>query len=290
MPLIRSILLATTALLGACAASHNAAPDSAAGEGGQQVAMLDGAPLPVFTYQPGGCTVSGVLLVFHGVDRNAGPYRDNAVPLAQRYCLAIVAPLFDAARYPSSRYQRGGVVRGGVVQPASEWTVAIVPRLAAWARTWQGRADLPLALIGHSAGAQFLSRVAAYSDPGARAVVIANPSTWVRARLDVAAPYGFAGIGPGADDALRRYLAAPITVLLGREDTGSRNLATSEDAEEQGSTRFERGETVFREAEAEARRRGWAFNWRLAVVPGVGHNARRMFTSDAAFTALAPAR
>jgi hypothetical protein len=38
--------------------------------------------------------------------------------------------------------------------------------------------------------------------------------------------------------ALRRYLAGKITVLLGQEDVGSRNLATSEEAEEQGSTRF----------------------------------------------------
>jgi hypothetical protein len=59
-------------------------------------------------------------------------------------------------------------------------------------------------------------------------------------------------------------------------------------AEAQGATRLERGQTVFREAELAARQRGWPFGWRLAVVPGVGHNAHQMFTSDAAFYALRP--
>jgi hypothetical protein len=48
------------------------------------------------------------------------------------------------------------------------------------------------------------------------------------------------------------------------------------------------GQNVFREAEAAARRNGWAFNWRLAVVPGVGHSARTMFGSDQALAALRP--
>lgn len=300
MGLARLAAALGVAALSACAtaAPPPAPPADAVVDGpipvgnGQQVATVDGVPLPVFTFKPQGCPVSGVLLVFHGVDRNAGPYRDDAVPLAQLYCTVVVAPLFDATRFPSARFQRGGVTRGGVVLPTSEWTVRLAPGLAAWARAREGRADLPYDLLGHSAGAQFLSRVAAYGDiygPGrVRRIVIANPSTWVRPNLDVAAPYGFGGLGAGAEAALRRYLAAPIAVLLGGVDTGSRNLASSDEAEEQGANRLDRGRTVFAEAEAAARAHGWAFGWRLAVVPGVGHNARAMFTSDAAFEALRP--
>jgi alpha-beta hydrolase superfamily lysophospholipase len=165
-----------------------------------------------------------------------------------------------------------------------------VPLLVEWARERAGRPDLSYALLGHSAGAQFLSRVAAFGQEGATRIVIANPSTWVEPTLEVAAPYGFGGIyGPAQGEAaLRRYLALPITVLLGRADTGSYELATSEEAEEQGSNRFERGQKAFRDAEQAAQQGGWAFNWRLAVVPGVGHSARQMFTSDAAFDALQP--
>jgi len=142
--------------------------------------------------------------------------------------MLVVAPLFDKARFPTWRYQRGGIVSDdGSVQPPQSWTVNLVPRLVSWITRKQGRADLPYSLIGHSAGAQFLSRVAAYAADGATQTVIANPSTWVRPSLDTAAPYGFKGISDRAwgEAALRRYLAAKITVLLGQEDVGSRNLA-----------------------------------------------------------------
>jgi hypothetical protein len=158
---------------------------------GQQAADLEGVSLEVFTYQPAGCTVSGALLVFHGLERNAEAYRDYAIPLGQRMCVLVVAPLFDKTRFPTWRYQRGGIVGDdGSVQTPESWTVNLVPRLVSWIRHKQSRADLPYSLIGHSAGAQFLSRVAAYAGYGATQTVIANPSTWVRPSLDIAAPTG----------------------------------------------------------------------------------------------------
>ncbi len=117
-----------------------------------------------------------------------------------------------------------------------------------------------------------------------------NSSTWVEPSLDVAAPYGFGGAFPPAraEAALRRYLALPITVVLGLEDTGSKNLAESDEAEAQGATRLARGQNTFRAAAEAARRRGWVFGWRFAVIPGVGHSAPRMITSDPVFDALKP--
>jgi hypothetical protein len=232
--------------------------------------------------------VAGALLVFHGLERGAEAYRDYAIPLGQRFCLLVLAPLFDKVRFPTWRYQRGGVVHDGAVLPAKSWTVNLVPRLVSWIRHEERDAKLPYALIGHSAGAQFLSRVAAFAKDDATQTVIANPSTWVRPSLDIAVPYGFGGIFDGgqAESALRRYLATKVTVLLGQEDVGSHNLVTTEEAEEQGSTRLERGQNVFREAAAVARLHGWAFNWHLAVVPGIGHNARDIFSSEQAFDAL----
>lgn len=283
-----TVALALALASSACAGPPDGSPAGAAGTFGKDVADLGGTPVTVYTWQPTGCAVTGVVLVFHGLNRNAGPYRDDAVPLARRFCMAVAAPLFDRARFPTAAYQRGGVTHGGTVLPRPDWTVDLVPRLAAWARAREGRPDLPYVLLGHSAGAQFLSRTVAYGAGGETRAIIANPSTWVRPTTAIAAPYGFGGI-PDADAALRRYLAAPVSVLLGGTDTGSRNLAASEEAEDQGANRLQRGETVFHEAEAEARRRGWPFGWTLSVVPGVGHDARRMFTSDAAFAALAPA-
>ncbi len=276
--------------LAACAAQPRSAEGAIPLSSSEQVATVDGQSFKVFAIRPAGFEIAGILVVFHGVDRNADTYRDDAVPVAQRYCLLAIAPLFEEARYPGWRYQRGGIVHGGRLQTRSEWTTGLVPGFVAWAQARAGRPNLPSLLIGHSAGAQFLSRVAAYQPGDARRFVIANPSTWVRASLDVPAPYGFGPPFPSveAEAALRRYLALPITVLLGADDTGSRNLSDTEEAQAQGATRVERGRTVFAEAERTAHAHGWTFNWHLSIVPGVGHNARRMLAAPGVFDAFAP--
>jgi hypothetical protein len=255
---------------------------------GGQTATLGDVSLEVATWAPATCTPAGILIVFAGLHRTIGPYRDYATPLAKRYCLIVVAPLFDPERFPSWSYQRGGVLHNSVPLQPDRWTVNLVPRLIAWARQQAG-APLPVALLGHSAGAQFVSRVAAYIDTGATRIIIANPSTWVRPRLDIAAPYGFGGLFAPADAeaALRRYVGEPITVLLGGEDVGDVDLARGPEAEDQGATRLERGQNMLREAETVAGRNHWPFSWHAAIIPGVGHNAHRIFTSDAAFDALA---
>ena len=290
MPRPAYITIVSLTLLAACAEPARVVDGAIPPATGEQMATVAGQPFEVFTYRPSGCELAGILVVFHGVDRNANNYRDDVIPVAQHDCLLTVAPLFEDARFPGWSYQRGGIVHDGKLQPEAAWTTALVPGFVAWAQARAGRLDLPYFLIGHSAGAQFLSRVAAYQRGQAKRFVIANPSTWVRASLDVAAPYGFGPPFPPAEAAaaLRRYLGLPITVLLGAEDTGSRNLAVSEQAEAQGATRVARGQTVFAEAEQTARSHGWPFNWRLSILPGVGHNARRMLAAPGAFEGLAP--
>ena len=70
--------------------------------------VFEGTPLQLYTYRPA-CTPRLVLIVFHGVQRDPGPYRDHARPLADGACAAIVAPEFDRARFPRDLYQYGGV-------------------------------------------------------------------------------------------------------------------------------------------------------------------------------------
>lgn len=256
----------------------------------QQTAELNGLPIDVFTYKPTNCAISAILLVFHGASRDAGPYRDHAIPLAQRFCLLVVAPYFDKTRFPVERYQRGGIVENGTVRPPASWTVDFVTPLAAWARHQNGTPNLPYVLIGHSAGGQFLGRVAAYAAGGALAIIIANPSTWVEPSLTIAAPYGFGNLyaPQQSEAALRRYLAVPITVLLGGIDTGSHELSMTPEARMQGANRLDRGEETFNSAKQVAEQHGWPFNWRLFVVPNVDHSAAKMFSSQVAFDALQP--
>jgi poly(3-hydroxybutyrate) depolymerase len=255
---------------------------------GEQDARLGNTVMRVFTYRPD-CADPSILLVFHGVSRNADGYRDHARPLADKLCMIVVAPLFDKKRFPSWRYQYGGIVRRHAVQDPRDWSGRLVVDLIGWVRAQQGR-NRPVFMIGHSAGGQFLSRLAAFVPTDAVRIVIANPSTHVLPSLETAAPFGFADVYSGSRAAaeLRRYLATPVTIFLGGEDVGDKELTNSPEAQRQGATRLERGQNTFKEGQRMATANGWTFNWRLVELPGVGHSSTKMFRSAAALRALAP--
>jgi hypothetical protein len=256
---------------------------------GREIGLVHGWPVVVYTYRPEGCAEPKLLILFAGYDRDADKYRDRAIPLARRACLLLFAPLLDRERFPNWRYHRAGVYRDARVQPASAWTRQVLRDVMAWARRWAGRSDIPTILFGHSAGAQFLSRAAAYFPPeDAYRIVIANPSVHVMPSLEEAVPYGFDGIFERDQRAerLRAYLRQRITIFLGQEDTGSRLLVDDEAARRQGGNRYERGRKAFATGRVAANQSGWPFNWRLIEVPGVGHSSRDMLNSPQAFDAL----
>jgi dienelactone hydrolase len=257
---------------------------------GEQSVSLSGTVLDVFTYRPAQCTPSLLLVVFHGIQRDAGPYRDRARPLADKLCAFVVAPRFDQQRFPRDRYQLGGVVEHGHLVPPGSRSIDLVAPLVAWARNAAGQPGMPYVLIGHSAGAQFVGRVVAFTPTQAAAIVLANPSTWVMPSTDTAAPFGFGGIEPphDAELALRAYLALPIVVALGGADTGTKGLDMSAEAMAQGPYRLARGQNAFKAAHAVAASRGWPLRWSLIEVPGVGHDAARMLAASQTDAALQP--
>jgi dienelactone hydrolase len=284
---IRNIPAAIVVLCCLLAAPPVAAEPIAIGNGRQTI-DLNGTRLTVVTYRPA-CLDPSLLLVFHGIARNAAEYRDYARALADRDCLLVVAPLFDKRAFPLWRYQRGGIVRDGVVQSPNRWTGRLVLALVDWVRRQEGK-PLGHSLLAHSAGAQFLDRLAAFVPTEAKRIVLANPGSYVFPSLEIAAPYGLGKVYAGADGEaeLKRYLAQPLTIYLGQGDTREDDRDNSPDALAQGGSRHERGVNAFNTGKALAQARGWPFNWRLVELPGVGHSARKMFAAPQASTALAP--
>jgi len=255
---------------------------------GYQVLKVGGYNLEVFTYKPASYRNGPLLLVFHGSDRNADTYRDNARGMADRFGMVVAAPFFDKSRFPDMLYQRGGIANQKTLQPQEKWVGTTAIALADQLRRDEGRPDMDYYLIGHSAGGQFLARLAPFVPNAARRIVIANPSAWVFPTAQMEFPYGLGGATAKLvnDDFLRRYLAAPITVYLGMNDTGSDGRDDNDGAVEQGVTRHERGLNFFRAGQALAQEKGWVLNWRLVEAPKVGHSSKRMFDAPQAKAAL----
>ena len=247
-------------------------------------------PITIFSYKPPTYRDGPLLVVCHGVARNAEDYRNFAITLAERFGAIVVAPLFDSQRFPSLRYQRGGLVGAdGAAQPPEAWTYAFIPKIVAHVRALEGKPALPYYLIGHSAGGQFLVRLAAFLPAGATRIVAANPGSLLFPTRDQKFGYGFGGLPAelSSDDVMRRYLAAPLTLYLGTGDiTPEHSFDASPAGMVQGPNRLARGRAGFEFAEKLAQERGWVFNWRKVETPGIGHEAAFMFAAKEAGDAL----
>jgi poly(3-hydroxybutyrate) depolymerase len=246
--------------------------------------------ITVFTYKPTSYSNGPLVLVFHGMLRNAEEYCHNAVPLAERFHVLIAAPLFDTNRFSNDDYNRGGIFKNGVVQPREKWTFARVPEIVSALRASEGKTALPFWIMGHSGGGQFVMRLAGMYPTAAQRIVAANPGTDLFPRRDWDFGFGFGNL-PNAlsdDAALQRFLAAPLTLYLGRGDVDPNHpeLDRSVGAEREGAYRLARGRNCFDFAQNLARHRGWKFNWRKVEVDGIPHDGKAMLSAPEVGEAL----
>jgi pimeloyl-ACP methyl ester carboxylesterase len=235
-----------------------------------------------------------LVVVFHGSDRNPRLARDNAVPLAQAGCAIVIAPFFDETRFPRWAYQFGGI--GDLaddngrkrfrLKSKDRRTGQLVLDLINAVRSEEGRPGMPYSLIGHSAGAQFLGRFAAFYLNEARRIVLANPGSYVVPVWNRQYPYGFGGMTVVGEADRKRYLGSPIVILLASRDVGRAGLDKSPGAERQGSTRYERGYAAFQLGQASAVADGLAFGWSLVEAAGLGHGSAKLYARPEAAAAL----
>ncbi|HVL40059.1 MAG TPA: hypothetical protein VM328_11770 [Fimbriimonadaceae bacterium] len=251
---------------------------------------VKGTALEVFCYKPKTYLGGRMIMVFHGTLRNADEYRDHAQAMGERFGALIVAPKFDSERFPSIKYQRGGILRpDGKAAPKEEWTYSYIPVIANEVRAREGRPRMPYYLIGHSAGGQFVIRMAGFMDTGAERLVAANPGSDLFPTRDMNFGYGFGNLPPelSNDEVIRRYLAQPLTIYLGSaDDHPDEYFDGSAEAMRQGPGRFQRGVECFRRGQALARERGWPFNWTLVIARMVPHDHELMFNHPNAELAL----
>ena len=151
--------------------------------------------------------------------------------------------------------------------------------LLAWATN---AAQAPAVLVGHSAGSQFLDRVAAYAAPAGVPMIIANPSTWV---MPSAAPPPF-GFGALPEAALRTYLALPITVLLGGDDNRQPQPGHERRSHGAGAEPPDLRPERLAEAQAVARQHGCRSTGAWPSFPASATTRPRMFASQQAAAAL----
>ena len=242
--------------------------------------------LPVRYYQPVDFTESGpIVFVMHGTRRNAAEYRDSWMQTAERLGFLLVCPEFPAGCYPRKAYQLGGLINGsGEQTPEEDWTFGKVERLFDFVKEKTGTVKDSYQIYGHSAGGQFVHRLALFM-PQARfeTAVAANTGWYTMPTFDGKKfPYGLRRSG-ATRSGLEKAFGRRLVVMLGERDTdaGDSTLRKSKAARRQGETRLERGLAFYSTAQDEASELGVPLNWKLATVPGVAHYDPHMMPAAA---------
>jgi dienelactone hydrolase len=253
--------------------------------------MVHGTKLDIYTYKPQNFNGdSPMIIIFHGVLRNADEYRDHAKGMGDKFGALIVAPKFDKERFPSRKYNRGGLLKAdGSPASKEDWTWSLIGPLANEIRGREGKPDMKFYLIGHSAGGQFVGRLSGFVDTGAAGSVCSNPSSYLLPTKDHDFGYGFGKLPEelASDQVMKAYLGRPLTIYLGTADIErDEDLDKSPEADRQGRNRLERGRLAFAFAERLAQEKGWPFRWRLIEAEGVSHDHEKMFNHPACETAL----
>jgi hypothetical protein len=240
-----------------------------------------GKTLPVWTYRPKSFTPdTPILFVMHGVNRNADDYRDNWIDLADKYGLLIVAPEFSKKNFPRSwTYNLGNVIRpagpdGALVPtPEKDWSYPIIDRIFEQVRQSTGSRRTTFSIFGHSAGAQFVHRYLTFTGgPKVDFAICANAGWYTLPNDSEAFPYGL-GLTHLSPEHVKAAFAKKMVILLGDMDiVQDANFRMTPEAMRQGPTRFDRGKFYFATAQREAAKLGVPLNWRVVVVPGVGHD------------------
>lgn len=235
--------------------------------------LLDPLPQPYYLYLPRAVDGGGrVLVLVHGISRNADEIITAFSAYGDRYKVILVAPLFDEKRF--SDFQRlGRRGRGARADLALRRILDDVAKLV------QVPTDT-VYMYGNSGGGQFVHRYAmAYPDQVIRYAI--SGTGWYSAPdLSHRFPYGFKATKalPGVRFDLEGFLRVPACVLVGEEDT-ERDHSLNKSArieETQGHTRVERAKWWFSAVTAAARWRGFDTEFSLHILPVAGHDFTEM--------------
>ncbi|WP_423454475.1 hypothetical protein [Ottowia sp. VDI28] len=238
-----------------------------------------GKTLTVWYYAPAGLRPdSKVIFIMHGTDRNAEDYLDAWVAYAEKYGFLAVAPQFSRQEFPQADYQFGGLRHSD----RRQWTFPIIEHLFDEVRGRESLATSRYYLYGHSAGAQFVHRFMLFMpDPRVELAIAANAGAYTLPVYPSGADAGFPwrlDQSLVSEEQLKNVFSRRLVVLLGGNDVNPNHkyLSHKPEAEAQGPYRLARGEFFFQTAQQQAGKIGVPFNWTMSVVPGVGHNNKRM--------------
>jgi pimeloyl-ACP methyl ester carboxylesterase len=208
---------------------------------------------------------SHLLVVVHGVQSSAATMIQRFTPMAKRFGVVLLAPDFTGTSYRG--YQR---LSGKGSLDAAAALDRVVHVEAQRLRLDPHACDL----FGFSGGGQFAHRYAMTRPERVRRLIVGAAGWYSECDAELPFPEGMGG--KASAETLRRFLAVPVIVAVGAEDTArDRNLRRSVALDRrQGRSRLERARFWHLHLEEAAIQHGVSGNFTLKILPQTGHRFR----------------
>ena len=239
----------------------------------------EGPKINIYFAEPEGHLADApIVIVMHGVSRNADEYRDNWIGIVREYGFAVYAPKFDKKQFPGAENYNLGAVNTdkpsafAAIEPLFDF---IRERIESNKNTY--------VIFGHSAGAQFVHRfVLLTEDTRISLAIAANAGWYTMPSVETDWPYGLGGLLSDEVD-FEKAFSQRLIIMLGDEDNdpNARSLRKTREANAQGRHRLERGFSFLVSAKSTAEEMKIPLKWRYKIVKGVGHDDANMAAAAA---------
>jgi pimeloyl-ACP methyl ester carboxylesterase len=266
-----------------------------------------GKKIKVFYHKPKNFDKhSPILMVIPGAGRNGDTYRDSWVAASEQYSSLILSPAYPKEDFEFSAYHFGGVIENmkfkaepqvvkfnkrkvfkiddkdlmfDVSHNPEKWIFDDFDHLFDRVKRKLGSVQVEYDVFGHSAGGQIAHRLALFHPYSkANRILAGNSGSFTLPEFETALPFGLKN-SLMSDDTLKHSLRNRLVLFLGEldnaDETGGSLLHTPI-VNRQGLHRLARGQYFYQQGWNAAKRLGTPFNWKLEVVPGIGHNYRKM--------------
>ncbi len=269
--------------------------------------VLQGGPgrkdkcIEIYYHLPQGFSKeSPIVIVVPGAGRNGWDYRDAWIEASEKHNVLVLSPSFSEEHYPRFwNYNLAGMIFDveisrnprrisgyDISMKPEEWILSDLDRIFQGAREQLNMSTSYYDAFGHSAGGQFLHRMAIFHlGHKARRILAANSGWYTVPMFDVRFPYGLDG-SIATRESLARAFESPLVVFLGElddKDETRGDLASSPEIDIQGPGRIERGRYFYSSALNTAEEIDAEIEWDMVVVPDVGHDYRRMSNAAAEY-------
>ncbi len=261
--------------------------------------------IKVYYHKPRNFNVnSKILLVIPGAGRNGDSYRDAWVEESEKYSVLILSPMYEEKYYPFEDYHLCGLMSNLNLENSTtrientnmvkldeanlaftvnpnrdEWIFNDFDRIFDLVVNELKSNQTEYDAFGHSAGGQILHRLAVCTKSSkVNRILASNSGFYTLPDLDISLPFGLKGTELTKEDlknSFKRNLVLFTGELDNENETGG-TLLRSNSVDLQGMHRLERAKNYFKTSKAIAKEIQYDFNWKLEIVPNVGHNHRKM--------------